>query len=159
MAVAEYFHSARKMKLPAYPWGGGRVAQFKNPWSTLSVVIAFPGAPRTYSDVTTLSKSAVGRNCPLADHHRDAITDMASNKMTCEEFLPVFGRIQTEAQKGTFEDFMEGMRVFDKDGNGTVMGAEIRHVLTTLGMPLANIYTLTLSGVVEVIVDDSQLQV
>ena len=58
---------------------------------------------------------------------------MTTKKMSCEEFLPFFTKIIDEAQHGTYEDFMEGMRVFDKDGNGTVMGAEIRHVLTTLG--------------------------
>lgn len=58
---------------------------------------------------------------------------MKNNKMTPEEFMPIFAKITVEAEKGTYEDFMEGLRVFDKDGDGTVMGAEIRHVLTTLG--------------------------
>nr|XP_039267369.1 myosin catalytic light chain, smooth muscle-like [Styela clava] len=59
--------------------------------------------------------------------------ELKTKKMTVEEFLPVLSQIQKLAKQGSYEDFVEGLRVFDKDGNGTLRGAEIRHILTTLG--------------------------
>lgn len=60
------------------------------------------------------------------------------NTKTCnfDEFIGYVKSIAETQQEGTFEDFVEGLRVFDKEGNGTVMGAEIRHVLATLGEKL-----------------------
>uniref|UniRef100_A0A673FF37 Myosin light chain 3, skeletal muscle isoform-like n=1 Tax=Sinocyclocheilus rhinocerous TaxID=307959 RepID=A0A673FF37_9TELE len=58
--------------------------------------------------------------------------DMANKRLDFEGFLPML-KIVDGIQKGTYDDYVEGLRIFDKEGNGTVMGAELRIVLGTLG--------------------------
>ncbi|XP_076119869.1 myosin light chain 1, skeletal muscle isoform [Alosa pseudoharengus] len=59
--------------------------------------------------------------------------DMAAKRVEFEQFLPMLQTVINNPNKAQFEDYVEGLRVFDKEGNGTVMGAELRIVLSTLG--------------------------
>uniref|UniRef100_A0A8C6EAT9 EF-hand calcium-binding domain-containing protein 11 n=1 Tax=Moschus moschiferus TaxID=68415 RepID=A0A8C6EAT9_MOSMO len=50
-----------------------------------------------------------------------------------ETFLPMLQAVTKMPDRGSYQDYLEGLRLFDKEQNGKVMGAELRHVLTTLG--------------------------
>jgi len=59
--------------------------------------------------------------------------DFTTKRVDFEGFLPMLQTIINSPNKATLDDYVEGLRVFDKEGNGTVMGAELRIVLGTLG--------------------------
>jgi myosin light chain 6 len=59
-------------------------------------------------------------------------------RITFEEFLPIFNAAHQKKDQGSLEDFTEALRVFDKDGNGLINSAELRHVLTSLGEKLTD---------------------
>jgi len=59
-------------------------------------------------------------------------------KITLEELMPIYGQLSKEKDVGTYADFMEAMLVFDKESNGTIIAAELRHLLLSLGEKLNN---------------------
>merc|ERR1739848_511858 len=61
---------------------------------------------------------------------------MSTNTITLDDFLPILWTISQAPDPGSYEDFFEGLKVFDKDGNGNVNSAELRHVLSSLGEKL-----------------------
>ncbi len=54
-------------------------------------------------------------------------------RISFEEFLPIYHTHRQKKQVGDFDSFVEGLKVFDRDGNGLISAAEIRHLLTSLG--------------------------
>lgn len=50
-----------------------------------------------------------------------------------EEILPMYKNVSDETEIGTFADFMEAFKTFDREGQGFVAMAEMRHVLQSLG--------------------------
>ncbi|XP_057375886.1 myosin light chain 1-like [Daphnia carinata] len=54
-------------------------------------------------------------------------------KIKADEFLPIFCQIKKDKDVGTIEDFIECMKLYDKTDNGTMIFAELQHILMALG--------------------------
>lgn len=54
-------------------------------------------------------------------------------RVSFEVFLPIMQTISRSREQHSAEDFTEGFRMFDKEQNGFISSAELRHILTCLG--------------------------
>jgi myosin light chain 6 len=59
-------------------------------------------------------------------------------KLTFEEFLPIYSQIKKDKDVGAYEDFIEGLKVYDKAENGTMLAGELAHILLALGERLTD---------------------
>ena len=50
-----------------------------------------------------------------------------------EEILPIYKAVSDETDTGTYADFMEAFKTFDREGQGFISSAEMRMVLVGLG--------------------------
>jgi len=55
-----------------------------------------------------------------------------------EEFMPIYSTVSKITDTGTFNDFNEAFKTFDREGQGFMNIAEMRHVLTCLGEKLSD---------------------
>ena len=76
---------------------------------------------------------ALGQNPTESEVKKLVHEHQAAERVTFEVFLPILQAICSRRSSDTTEDFVEGLRHFDKDGNGSISSAELRHLLTTLG--------------------------
>merc|ERR1711890_169686 len=46
-----------------------------------------------------------------------------------EEFFPLYREVKNSKDQGSFEDFIECLKLYDKQENGTMMLGELEHIL------------------------------
>lgn len=69
----------------------------------------------------------------MIQKYNKALFTSGDKQYKFEEILPIFKAASDEAEAGTFADFMEAFKTFDREGQGLIHAAELRHVLTSLG--------------------------
>jgi len=79
---------------------------------------------------------ALGQNPTEAEVSKLSHQHKSADRISFEGFLPILTSVIKNKKRDTAEDFIEGLRHFDKDGNGYISSAELRHLLTTLGEKL-----------------------
>jgi myosin light chain 6 len=81
---------------------------------------------------------ALGQNPTESDVKKYTHQHKPDERVSFEVFLPIYQQISKSRSADTADDFIEGLRHFDKDGNGYISSAELRHLLTTLGEKLTD---------------------
>merc|ERR1712198_20015 len=81
---------------------------------------------------------ALGQNPTEADVKRLSHQHRPDERISFEQFLPILQTISRQRPVDTADDFIEGLRHFDKDGNGYISSAELRHLMTHLGEKLTD---------------------
>lgn len=84
---------------------------------------------------------ALGQNPTESDVKKFTHQHKPDERISFEVFLPIYQAISKSRTSDTADDFIEGLRHFDKDGNGFISSAELRHLLTTLGMYCTCVFT------------------
>ena len=80
---------------------------------------------------------ALGTNPTEAEVHRLCQDYMKKDdRISFDTFLPILQSVSSKKITDTVEDFVEGLRHFDKDGNGFITSAELRHLLTSMHLVL-----------------------
>merc|ERR1712223_2360624 len=79
---------------------------------------------------------ALGQNPTEGEVKKLIQTTCTSEKdarVTFEMFLPMLQDVSSKPIRDTVDDFVEGLKHFDKEGNGLISAVELRHLLTGLG--------------------------
>jgi myosin light chain 6 len=81
---------------------------------------------------------ALGLN-PTEAQIKGAIQNLKTDRISFEEFTPLYDSLAKKKDNHmSEEELIEGLKVFDKEQNGSISSAELRHLLTNLGERLSD---------------------
>lgn len=76
---------------------------------------------------------------PTEAELKEMIAEVDANKDGTIDFKEFLGLMATQTkERDSEEELREAFKVFDKDGNGFISAAELRHVMTSLGEKLTD---------------------
>lgn len=53
--------------------------------------------------------------------------------LSLDEFLPIYAQLKKDKEQGCYEDFLECLKLYDKNEDGNMLLAELNHALLALG--------------------------
>lgn len=80
---------------------------------------------------------AMGQNPTEAEVKKCVLQFDPNARVSFEEFIPILNTVTKNQVNASIDEFIEGFSVFDKEQNGLISSAELRHLLTTLGEKLS----------------------
>ncbi|CAF3313747.1 unnamed protein product [Rotaria socialis] len=81
---------------------------------------------------------ALGLN-PTEAQIKSTTQNLKIDRISFEEFLPLYDSLAKKKDNSmSEEELIEGLKVFDKEQNGNISSAELRHLLTNLGERLTD---------------------
>jgi len=81
---------------------------------------------------------ALGLN-PTEGQIKSTIQNIKAERISFEEFMPLYDSLAKKKDNTmSEEELIEGLKVFDKEQNGNISSAELRHLLTNLGERLSD---------------------
>ncbi|KAL3847144.1 hypothetical protein ACJMK2_018073 [Sinanodonta woodiana] len=63
---------------------------------------------------------------------------MGDKQYAFEDFLPIVESVLKTTDMGTFAEFKEAFKSFDREGQGYISGGELRYMLTALGEKISD---------------------
>lgn len=81
---------------------------------------------------------AMGQNPTEAEVKKCGYSQEPDKRIAFDAVLPIVANMSKTRVVPVMDDFIEGFKVFDKEQNGTINSAELRHLLTNLGEKMSD---------------------